>query len=316
MTLTQLSAFVLVARLGSVKEAASALGVSEPAVSQALAALRNHFGDPLIERGPGGMALTPGGARLMPIASQVVRLGNEAEAVVRAAKGAPDQLRMVATSPVAEFLATPVIDAFTARMNTSIEHSVGVATHDQIPLLVADRLADLGLGIRRGGTDPATGTVSDPVFRCRIIVVAAAKARIRGDVARVPWLVDPSGTDPASDVAALLRRLNVPESRVRVFPNQTAAWAAAAEGAGVAPAIAHLVRPQVQRGDLAVITTPATPMDETWCVTMPSSEIRSVVATGFHRFLKTPEALYLLQRPSSGIPAARFRPPVHVTIWN
>ena len=41
MTLTQLSAFVLVARLGSVKAAANALGVSEPAVSQALAALRN-----------------------------------------------------------------------------------------------------------------------------------------------------------------------------------------------------------------------------------------------------------------------------------
>src|SRR4029450_9198452 len=40
VTLTQLGAFVLVARLGSVKAAATALGVSEPAVSQALAALR------------------------------------------------------------------------------------------------------------------------------------------------------------------------------------------------------------------------------------------------------------------------------------
>jgi DNA-binding transcriptional LysR family regulator len=54
MTLTQLNAFVLVARLGSVTAAANALGVSEPAVSQALSALRLHLGDPLVSRGPGG----------------------------------------------------------------------------------------------------------------------------------------------------------------------------------------------------------------------------------------------------------------------
>ena len=60
MTLTQLNAFVLVARLGSVTAAANALGVSEPAVSQALTALRQHLGDQLITRGPAGMTLTAG----------------------------------------------------------------------------------------------------------------------------------------------------------------------------------------------------------------------------------------------------------------
>ncbi|MFB7737260.1 LysR family transcriptional regulator [Streptomyces sp. NPDC056112] len=48
MTVTQLSTFVLVARLGSVGAAARALGVSESAVSQALTALRTHYSDPLI----------------------------------------------------------------------------------------------------------------------------------------------------------------------------------------------------------------------------------------------------------------------------
>src|SRR5215471_20840940 len=72
MTLTQLNAFVLVARLGSVTAAASALGVSEPAVSQALSALRQHMGDQLITRGPAGMTLTPGGSRLLATASQIV----------------------------------------------------------------------------------------------------------------------------------------------------------------------------------------------------------------------------------------------------
>lgn len=62
MTVTQLSTFVLVARLGSVRAAARTLDVSESAVSQTLTALRTHFGDPLIRHShSGGMRLTPAG---------------------------------------------------------------------------------------------------------------------------------------------------------------------------------------------------------------------------------------------------------------
>src|SRR6266568_9632089 len=106
MTLTQLNAFVLVARLGSVTAAANALGVSESAVSQALSALRLHLGDQLVTRGPVGMTLTAGGSRLLATASQIVVLGAEAHAAVRAAQGAPEQLRVVATPTVAEFVTT------------------------------------------------------------------------------------------------------------------------------------------------------------------------------------------------------------------
>ena len=97
VTLTQLEAFVLVARLGSVTAAAATLGVSEPAVSGALAALRQQLGDTLVERGPHGMTLTAGGRRLMPIASQMVDLAAEAEDAIRQAQGAPDRLRVVAS---------------------------------------------------------------------------------------------------------------------------------------------------------------------------------------------------------------------------
>ena len=98
MTLNQLTAFVLVARLGSVKAAATTLDVSEPAVSQALAALRKHFDDQLIVRGENGMELTDGGQRLVTIAAQIVGLGVEAESAVRSASGAPDRLRLVTST--------------------------------------------------------------------------------------------------------------------------------------------------------------------------------------------------------------------------
>jgi hypothetical protein len=98
VTLTQLSAFVLVARLGSVKDAAKMLNVSEPAVSQALTALRQHLGDQLIMRNGATMTLTTAGVKLLPVASQMVALGAEAQAAVRSGQGLPEQLRLVTTS--------------------------------------------------------------------------------------------------------------------------------------------------------------------------------------------------------------------------
>ena len=146
MTLTQLNAFVLVARLGSVTAAASALGVSEPAVSQALSALRLHLGDPLVSRGPNGMTLTTGGSRLLATASQIVVLGAEAHAAVRAAQGAPEQMRVVATSTIAEFVVSPLTEAFTRRFAGSVEVSAGVAVTKEMAVLVANRLADVAIG--------------------------------------------------------------------------------------------------------------------------------------------------------------------------
>ena len=60
MTLAQLQSFVLVARHGSVKAAAAELGVTEPAVSVAVRALRKELGDELFVRDGRGIALTAG----------------------------------------------------------------------------------------------------------------------------------------------------------------------------------------------------------------------------------------------------------------
>src|SRR5277367_5476020 len=143
MTLTQLNAFVLVARLGSVRAAATALGVSESAVSQAITALRQDLGDQLITRSQAGMTLTPGGTRLLGTASQIVVLGAEAHAAVRAAQGAPEQLRIVATSTFAEFMAGPLLEAFRRRFPGSVDISTGVAAADEQAVLIANRLADV-----------------------------------------------------------------------------------------------------------------------------------------------------------------------------
>jgi molybdate transport repressor ModE-like protein len=315
MTLTQLNAFVLVARLGSVTSAANALGVSESAVSQALTALRQHLGDQLVSRGPGGMTLTPGGSRLLATASQIVVLGAEAHAAVRAAQGAPEQLRVVATSTLAEFVVSPLMEAFTRRFAGALEVSAVVAVSNEMGVLVANRLADLAIG-PEVASDPALPVVSEPVFRYRLVVVGAAQPRLAGGPQQWRWLVDPAGTDPGSDTGQLLAALRVADSMIRVFPNQTAAWAAAADGAGVAPAVEHLVAQQVRRGELSLVEVPGTPVSSCWYATLLERQHRSTAASSLRRFLGTPEAMHLMRSPAAGVPPSRFRPPVYVTIWS
>ncbi|GAA4877951.1 LysR family transcriptional regulator [Pseudonocardia benzenivorans] len=315
MTLTQLSAFVLVARLGSVKAAANALSVSEPAVSQALAALRKYLGDPLLVRSGNGMTMTAGGTRLLAIAAQMVALGAEAESAVRSAKGAPEQLRLVAPSPVVEFVAGPLGETFGARSSGTIEISSGVATTAEMGALVSQRLADVALGPHLGG-ERSMGLVSEPIFRARLVVLAAPDARFTGPPARWPWLVETSATDPDSDVGRLLRAARIPESSLSVFPTQTAAWDAAARGAGVAPGIAHLAVHHVRRRELTVVELPGTPLDVVWHVSTLPVDRRSAAASSLRHFLSTPEAMKLLRAPGEGLAPARFRPPVYVTIWS
>jgi LysR family transcriptional regulator, low CO2-responsive transcriptional regulator len=315
MTLTQLNAFVLVARLGSVRAAASALGVSESAVSQALTALRNYLGDQLITRSPTGMTLTPGGSRLLSTASQIVVLGAEAHAAVRAATGAPEQLRVVATSGFAEFMVGPLVEAFTRKFAGAVEVSTGVAVSGEHGVLVANRLADVAFGPGVTGEN-SMPIVSEPIFKYRLAVVAAGHARMRGPAKQWRWLVDPSGTDPGSATAGLLRRLGIPESNIGVLPSQTAAWAAAADGAGVAPAIEHLVTPQLRRGELSLVEMPGLPAEECWYATFLERGNRSATAGALRRFLGTPDAMQLMRSPAAGVPPSRFKPPVYVTIWS
>ena len=315
MTLTQLNAFVLVARLGSVTAAANALGVSEPAVSQALSALRQHLGDQLLTRGPAGMTLTAGGSRLLSSASQIVVLGAEAHAAVRAAQGAPEQLRVVATSTVAEFVISPLMEAFTRRYPGSVEVSVGVAVTKEMGVLVANRLADVAIS-PSVPDDPALAVVTEPIFRYRVVVVTAGQPSLRGNPRQWRWLTDPSGTDPGTGAGQLLGKLGIPENMIRVFPNQTAAWAAAADGAGAAPAVEHLVAQQLRRGELSLVDVPGVPMDACWQVSMLDRQHRSAAVSSLRRFLGTPEAMHLMRSPGEGVPPSRFRPPVYVTIWS
>ena len=320
MTLNQLKVFVLVVRLGSFRAAASALGVSEPAVSQALSALRQSLGDQLVRRTGPTLTLTAAGQRVVGLASQMVNLAVAAEDAVRAANGDADLLRVVASANVADSVAPALLQAF-ARRASNVEATLGIATSGEMQALLAERLADVALGPVLAGP-AAPGVVSEPLLRYRLLVVAGhahpvhrAHLRSLAALRHEEWLVDPTAADPESDLGRLLAHIGVPEANVRVFPTQPAAWASAATGAGIAPAIEHLWIRDPHPG-AARVAVPETPIELLWHVSMLDGDRSPAVAGRLQRFLATSDATQVMYRADGGVPASRFRPPVYVTLWS
>ncbi len=319
MTLTQLKVFVLVTRLGSVKAAAASLGVSEPAVSQALTALRNHFGDSLIERNGSAMELTAVGQRIIRMASQMVSLAVDAEAAAREGSNAPDLLRVVASGTIAESIGPSLLQGFEIKAG-KVEITLGAASSSEMVALLHERLADVALGPKpMSDTD---GLEVEPLLRWRLAFVASTehvlttRVATLSELAKATWLTDASGQDRASVVAQLVSQLRVPEDRVRVLTNQAAVLDAAARGAGIAPCVEQFLPDDLATRNLARVVVDGLPTDAHWYAAALTSERRSDLASRFLRYLSTPDAHQNMRRPGDGVPATRFRPPVHVTIWS
>jgi len=318
VTFAQLRSFATVARVGSVSAAADALGVTEPAVSSAVASLRRDLGDPLYVRTGRGIRLTPGGERLAAAAAEIMGLEDRLRREVGEARGERGLLRLVVSPTVAEYVSAPLLDAFTRRQ-PMLEVTQEVASPDAFGALLADRRADVALG----PAPPVAPRIDvAPFLRYKLVVVAAPGHRIAGarDVALEAlrperWLVGPAGAEPPSALGEFFRSGGLADPEPGVFTTEAAAQAAAAAGHGVMLAIAHTVIDPLRRGTLVRLDVRGTPRDAMWHAATLRDRL-SPAADALRRFVTTPEATHALVARPGGVQAGRFRPPVYVTLWS
>ncbi len=320
MTLSQLRSFVTVARLGSVKAAARALEVSEPAISGAVGALRRELGDKLYIRSAGVIELTPGGRRLASAANEILGLAEETRRAVRG--GEPDKttLRVAATPPFAEYAAGPLLSVFSHR-HPEIDVELQVARREEHAGLLANRSADITLGPPVTERLDVPAMMSEPFLRYGLIVVAApghvlasSKALAPAALVSTPWLLGPSESERSTDTGAFLARQSIAPRRTRTYPNFAAALAQVASGRGVTLAIAHTVRDELERGALVELDVRGTPISGLWYVSTLRPELRTSAAESLRRFITMPEATRAMLARGGGVPAERF---VHMgTRWS
>ncbi|WP_369214261.1 LysR family transcriptional regulator [Streptomyces flavofungini] len=73
-----LRSYVAVVRAGSISRAATALGHTQPALSQQVRRLERAVGHPLLHRSPSGISLTRAGEELLPYAERILSLSAQA----------------------------------------------------------------------------------------------------------------------------------------------------------------------------------------------------------------------------------------------
>jgi DNA-binding transcriptional LysR family regulator len=317
MTFTQLRAFALVAELGSLRAAAEALGVSEPAVSAAVAALRSDLGDPLFTRTAGGISLTAGGRALAGRARELVRLADRTRREVVQATSAGG-LRLVAGAACAEHAAGPAIRAFGRRFPGRAVH-VSVGPVESAAPALADDLADIVLG---PWVVPLPGQDLDtvPFLRYRRIIVAApshplaARNRLSlTDLAGSAWLAGPAGIEDGTEEDRWATADGEPPLVVRM-DSEAEALAAVRAGNGLTLALAHLLADDLRAGALVRLPVAGTPVTGIWWATVAGGGRAPAGARTLQRFLTTPDATTaLLSRPPR---IGRPRPTVRVELWS
>lgn len=305
-----------VARLGSVKAAAKALNVSEPAVSGAVGALRREFGDDLYIRAGGVIELTPGGRQLARAAGDILGL---ADVTQRSVHEVQPTIRVAATPAFAEFAAGPLLHAF-KQNHRHVDVELQVARRRELAELLADRRVDIALGPAVPSTPFGPQTEADPFLRYGLVVVAAPRHTLAGSrsvapaaLVGTPWLLGPFESDPDTDTGAFLARQSIAGARTRAYPNFAAALAQTAAGRGVTLAIAHTIRDELDRGALVALDVRGTPITGLWYVSTLPPEHRTSSVEALRDFVSTPEAAKAMLARAGGVPAERF---VHMGRWS
>jgi DNA-binding transcriptional LysR family regulator len=321
MTLRQLACFATVARLGSVKAAARELGISEPAVSAAVGALRGELDDELYHREGHGLVLTAQGQRLASLATEIGALAGRATTALDETDHADRLLQIAVTGCVEEHIIGPLLSAFSER-TPNVHANVEVAGAASFAELLDRRRADITLGPRPGLAE-APDLVAAPFLRYRMVIVAPPGHPLAGAedipaaaLADERWLVGAEGADPGAPTGQYFARSRIDPVDIRAFPSDAAALSGVAAGEGVMLALWHATAVELRTRSVVRLAVRGTPVVGRWYAsTLPDGHCLTG-ASALRRFAATPEATQAIAAPRRGVPAAIVRAPVHATLWH
>jgi DNA-binding transcriptional LysR family regulator len=191
-----LERFTAVVTHGSVRRAAEALNLSQPALSRSIRLLEDDFGTPLFTREARGLVLTRFGERVLSVATRLARDWEMSRAALLASGVDFDGVMRVGAGP---FWAAVVLPAVVPRLHRMFPR-LGLEVERRNPATIVDWMksgrVDLCLGVRPSAglssqdfETVVLGTFRDRVFaRSRHPIHACDPADLEA-LHRYPWLV-------------------------------------------------------------------------------------------------------------------------------
>lgn len=217
LTATQARALLALVAAGSFVGAASATGLTEPAIHRAVRDLEQIWGLPLVERRGRGIMITAAGTRL----ARAVRLaGVEIDAALVTIAGGEQRGRIaIGAMPLSRALVLPrALAAFTAGTPQTVVDVYEGSWRDLIePLL--DGIIDLTIGALRNA--PAPGTEQEALFVDRLAVIGRAGHPLAGvaqpslgQLADFGWIVGQVGSPLRAHWGAMFGGRDLPAAPI------------------------------------------------------------------------------------------------------
>ncbi len=283
ITVTQLRAFIAVARAGGVQAAAEQLYVSQPSVSAALSALARELGAELVEREGRGVRLTEAGAAFEPYAAEVLGLLDQGrQAALEVDRIRKARIRVVAVNTAGEYLLPPLIQAY-REAQPGAEILLEIGNRETVLERLSSHRADVGIG----GRPPGGELDGSPFLENELIVVARDAP---ADLGRATWLLREvgSGTRAATERFLAERGLEPPE---RLTLGSNGAVKRALElGLGVTLISAHAVTRELREGQLVQIPVAGAPLVRPWYILLPRRVPTRPSVRSFCDFLQSADA--------------------------
>ncbi len=265
----QLRALVEVAATGSFTRAAEAMGVAQPTVSGAIAALEARVGAPLLVRARRGVTLTAAGRALLPHAQRALEVAADADAAVdRAVAGERLRLWVAAGEALATYVLPRALALLRERM-PSVE--AGFVVGDVARVLSALRAGEVDTALVTGET--LTSDIESARFgSTRLVLVApAAEPAHAGplppqELGRRTLVVRDRGTVNRGQVDRWLEQTGVePAARLEAYSLEAVKRCVEA-GLGVAIVPDLAVAHELQLGTLRLLELGGPPLELELCL--------------------------------------------------